>query len=222
MTSLSTLLSTVVAESADGVFDGETRAESRRRDLYDLLATPAEELAESPAVSEYLREAFPPLDAPPVDLLRRVLDGDELDAFLDRWEPGETSVVEGGVYLRPDRADLRHASEFPPIEGVLGVSVADDLDFVDGTAVLTPDAVAAVKRAVADRIADEQRRLRTGIEVRGLPRPVVESVDLDLRATFDADLGVRVVDSLARDGVDPSALGRIAARVRFDREGGAC
>ena len=222
MTSISTLLSTVVAESAEGVLDGETRSESRRRDLYDLLATPAEELAESPAVSEYLREAFPPLDAPPVDLLRRVLDEDELDAYLDRWQPGETSIAEGEMYFRPDRADLRHVAEFPRIEGVLGVSVADELDFVDGTAVLTPAAVDAVKRSVADRIAEEQRRLRTAVEARGLPRPVVESVDLDLPATFDANLGVRVVDSPSREGVDPSALGRVAARVRFDRGAGGC
>jgi hypothetical protein len=126
----------------------------------DLVGETADGLAREPTgadVDDALARLFPPLRAPPVGLLARVLDDERLDAVVPEWRPGETAVRVDGLYLHPELADDPSVAEFPPIERELGVAVLETVDPGDGVGRLTDESVAAVRRAVRDRLAADRR-----------------------------------------------------------------
>lgn len=206
---LSTLVGDLVGETADGVRAASLAAARRRAELADGLArapTDAE-------IDEALAALFPPLRAPPVDLLARMLDDERLDAVVSTWRPGETAVRAGAVYLHPELADGTVA-EFPPIERELGVSVLETVERGDGVARLTKESVAVVRQAVRERLETDRRSVEAAF-ADGVPTPVVESTTVEAKAAFgDGADGIEA--SLPGDGTSHSErLGSVRADLRF-------
>ena len=213
---LSTLIADLVGETAEGVREASVAAARHRASL-------AEGLGAEPTdadVEDALASLFPPLRKPPVDLLGRVLDREELDEYASKWRPGRTSVRVGELYLHPDLAGgddpKARFAEFPPIEHELGVPVLRTVERGEGVARLTERSVALVEEAVRDRL-DRERRTAVAAFADGVPAPVVESATVEVRAAFAAgEDGIEATLPDARDdGIEPAFLGRIAADLRF-------
>lgn len=213
--SLSTLVADLVGETAEGVREAGVAAARRRAALCEELGTKPTEAD----VDDVLATLFPPLREPPVDLLGRVLDREELDEYASKWRPGRTSVRAGELYLHPELAgDAKHrVAEFPPIERELGVSVLRTVEGGDGIARLTERSVALVREAVRDRL-DRERRTAAVAFADGVPTPVVASVTVEARAAFAAgEDGIETTLPDAReDGIEPAFLGTVAADLRFE------
>ncbi|MEF8867381.1 MAG: hypothetical protein V5A85_02570, partial [Haloarculaceae archaeon] len=90
---LTTLVADLVGETAEGVREASIAAARRRRSLHEGLTVGPSEAD----VDDALASLFPPLARPPVDLLARVLDREELDEYVSTWRPGRTSVRAGEV-----------------------------------------------------------------------------------------------------------------------------
>lgn len=204
---LSTLIADLVGETADGVHRAAVVATRRRAALGEVAGEPTDS-----EVTAALAALFPPLERPPVDLLERVLGDAALDEYVSGWRPGETSVRAGEVYLHPDLTDERVA-EFPPIERELGVPVLESTDRGDGVARLTERSVAAVRRAVRERLAAE-RRTAAAAFADGVPTPVVESATVKASVAFGGD-GEALEASLI-DGRDPAVRPELAGRITAD------
>lgn len=208
---LSTLIATLVGDTAEGVREASVAAARRRASL-------AESLDSEPTaadVEEALASLFPPLHDPPADLLSRVLGDRELDEYVSKWRPGRTAVRPGEVYLHPDLVD-RPVAEFPPIERELGVSVVETVERGEGVARLTEKSVALVRRAVRERLETERRNARAAF-ADGVPTPVVESATVEAKAAFGG--GEKHVEATLLDGregiVRPELVGTVTADLRF-------
>ena len=213
---LSTVIASLVGETAEGVREASVAAARRRAVLAEALD--AEPTAGD--VDAALASLFPPLHGPPVDLLARVLDDEALDEYLSTWRPGPTSVRAGGVYLHPDLVDAGagtlRVAEFPPIERELGVSVLDTVERGDGVARLTETSVSLVRRALRDRL-EAERRTAAAAFADGVPTPVVESATVEAKAAFGG--GEERVEATLLDGragaVAPELVGSVTTDLRF-------
>ena len=213
---LSTVIASLVGETAEGVRETSVAAARRRAALAEGLG--AEPTATD--VDAALGALFPPLHGPPVDLLARVLDDGALDEHLSTWRPGPTSVRAGGVYLHPDLGDTGAGTlpvaEFPPIERELGVSVLDTVQRGDGVARLTEKSVALVRRALRDRL-EAERRTAAAAFADGVPTPVVESATVEAKAAFGG--GEERIEATLLDGrrgaVPPELVGSVTTDLRF-------
>jgi len=213
---LTTLIADLVGETAEGVREASIAATRRRTSLHDgLTAGPSEA-----DVDDALASLFPPLARPPVDLLARVLDREELDEYVSTWRPGRTSVRAGEVYLHPDLADAgetkRRVAEFPPIERELGVSVLRTVERGEGVGRLTEASVALVRKTLRGRI-EAERRTAAAAFADGVPTPVVETATVEVKAAFGgAEERIEATLLDGREGtVDPGTVGTVTADLRF-------
>lgn len=219
MPDLSDVVSQFVRDSATGVLDAEVEAAAEREAFRDRLEASPEALVGPGEVDRFLRERFPPLPEPPRDLLRRTEAAREPDEVIEEWEPGETAVRPGGLYVHPERFPVEGVEESPPIERELGVSVPEEeLDVRRGVALLTEEAVERVREAVAERIGERRRRAHARVADAGLPRPEVTSLDVEVKLAFGEDLEAAVVDARDLAGVEPEALGTLSVSLDFEGE----
>jgi hypothetical protein len=213
---LTTLITDLVGETADGVREASVAAARRRASLQDGLNVEPSGIE----VEEALASLFPPLARPPVDLLARVLDREELDEYVSAWRPGRTSVRPGEVYLHPDLADVEETkhrvAEFPPVERELGVSILRTVERGEGVGRLTEASIALVERTVRDRL-DAERRVAAAAFADGVPTPVVETATVEVKVAFGG--GEEHIEAILLDGregtVDPGVIGTLTTDLRF-------
>lgn len=202
---LSSLLQRTLQDAAEGVTEAERRVTAQHVDLRDKLQRPPEELVSSAELDQMLRERFP---VPTLAASARdVATGS-----------GGTAVAPGEPYVRPDLVEYEHVSEYPPIEAELGLRLdADVLEFEDDVPQFTEEAVDRVREEIARPIGKRRKRVLTEFSERGLPRPVVESMETDVKVRIDDGLNVTPVDALGT-GIVPEAVGKIHAQLHFESE----
>ncbi|WP_255151678.1 hypothetical protein [Halorarius halobius] len=219
MPTLGSVLARVIEGGVEGVVDAETAAAADRLAVERRLAEPPAAFVDAGEVDAVLAERFPPFDRPPEKLLARVFDDETLDRYLSGWEPGDTAVREGALYVHPERFPLGELPETPPVERTLGVRLDEtDLTFLGSLPTLSADAVATVREAVADRLGGERKAARRAVAEAGYPRPVVDSLEVETGLTFAPDLGVRLVDARTVGPVERAAMGRVRAKLHFEGE----
>jgi hypothetical protein len=217
MPRLSNVLSTLVQEGSAGALAGERRTAAEMEALADRLEEPPEAFAGGDEVAAYLRHHFPPLDEPPEDLVQEALADRVLETYLDTWQPGETAVRPNEVYLHPDYVPADRAARFGKLDDLLGVSIPEDeLDARNGLPFLTEAAVERVERAVARKIGGRRRDALHRVAEDGVPKPVVEDIDLDVKLAFDEQLGASVVNSASPpSNLATEAVGSLSTSMHF-------
>lgn len=219
MQRLSTLVSTVLNDATAGVTDAERRATDARREIRSKLQQPPSDLVESSEVDRALERVAPTLEEPPEELLRSALTEWQADRYLDSWRAGRTAVRRGEMYLHPQFVDARHATRFDALERAFDVRVDEDtLAFRGGLPFLTEAATQEIRDAVARSIGKKRKETLAALGEYGIPRPVVEHMDVDVRLAFDDSLGVRPVDATGAGEVLPEAVGGISSRIHFESE----
>ncbi len=196
MYTLSEVISKLVEDSASGVQAAEAEVEKRKVELAELLKKPPEELVEEEEVDDFLRNIFP-----------------------DPRNPKETAIRPGVPYFSPTIERYRRFEEFPPIERVLGIRLTEkDLTRENDRMLLTKRAVKKVRDAVKQMVGRKRKLTLKRLMEQGIPRPVVETVDLEVKLAFDENLRVRVPNLYEADvKMLPEAIGKMAVHLRFEK-----
>ena len=217
MNRLSTVLSRMVKESAEGALAGERQSAVDRETLAARLEEPPEAFASAREIGGFLQHHFPPLDRPQEDLLADALPGDVLDEYLSSWKPGETAIRPNEVYLHPDYVSPERAGSVTRLDDLLGVTLGDDdLDVRNGLAFIAPSGVERVRRAVARRIGGRRRDALERVAEDGVPQPVVENLDMNVKLSLDEQLNAAVVNSEAPPAdLATEAVGELSTRMHF-------
>lgn len=219
MQPLSTLVSSVLTDTTRGVTDAERRATDARLEVRAALERPGEALVEEADVDRAIQETAPGLEGPPETLLRERLPEETVRRYLESWDRGPTAVRPGEVYLHPRFVGDDYASRFEALEDAFEVEVgAADLAFRGGVPFLTRDAIDSIREVVATRIGERRKETLAALGKYGLPRPVVEHMDVDVRLAFDEGLRARAVDATGPGDVRPAAIGGVSARIHFESE----
>lgn len=219
MQRLSTLVSSVLNDATAGVTDAERRATDARREIRSKLEQPPTELVEPGEVERALERVAPTLEEPPEELLRSALTEWQADRYLESWTTGRTAVRRGELYLHPRFVGAEHATRFDELERAFDVCVEeDDLAFRGGLPFLTATATTAIREAVARSIGNRRKETLQALGEYGIPRPVVEHMDVDVKLAFDESLGVRSIDAAGPGEVLPEAVGGISSRIHFESE----
>lgn len=215
MPSLSTLLASLVQEGAAGAVDGERRARQERAALEERLSDPPSSFVQEQEVDAVLREQFPPLEEPPVDLLRKNLHPVVLDRYLETWERGTSAVRPYEVVMHPSVVKEWRAPQFEGLEELLDRDLTElPLERRGNVAFLTPEAVEEIRTAVATDIGSRRRSAMKRLADDEIPQPVVEDVELDVKLSLDESLDAVAVDAI--DGVaDSEAVGSLSTRMHF-------
>lgn len=215
MPSLSTLLASLVQEGAAGAVDGERRARQERAALEERLSDPPSSFVQEQEVDAVLREQFPPLEEPPVDLLRKNLHPVVLDRYLETWERGTSAVRPYEVVMHPSVVKEWRAPQFEGLEELLDRDLTElPLERRGNVAFLTPEAVEEIRTAVATDIGSRRRSALKRLADDEIPQPVVEDVELDVKLSLDESLDAVAVDAI--DGVaDSEAVGSLSTRMHF-------
>ena len=216
MPSLSTVVSSLVRDAAAGATAGERVAALDRSDLEDRLSDPPESFVEESEVDAFLRERFPPPEEPPIDHLAKALHPAVRDRDLESWQPGETAIRPYEVFLHPADVGEDGQRRFEGLERLPGLDPADlplerrgDLPF------LTPEAVGRIRDAAANAIGTRRRDAIRAVAESGIPEPVVEDVEMDVKLAIDEDLDARAIDARAATGVESQAVCSLSARMHF-------
>lgn len=215
MPSLSTLLASLVQEGAAGAVDGERRARQERAALEERLSDPPSSFVQEQEVDAVLREQFPPLEEPPVDLLRKNLHPVVLDRYLETWERGTSAVRPYEVVMHPSVVKEWRAPQFEGLEELLDRDLTElPLERRGNVAFLTSEAVEEIRTAVATDIGSRRRSAMKRLADDEIPQPVVEDVELDVKLSLDESLDAVAVDAI--DGVaDSEAVGSLSTRMHF-------
>lgn len=197
---LSSILHRTVADAASGVVDAERQATEQRVALREHLEKPPEELVTPAEIDDLLAERFP------------------TPTLSSRGGSDGTGVVPGEPYLRPDLVEFDHVGEYPPIEAELGLRLESDvLEMEHGVPHFTEEAVQRVRDELARPIGQHRKRVLERLSEQGLPRPVVESMETDVKVRFDDGLNVTPIDAL-NASVVPEAVGKVHAQLHFESE----
>lgn len=217
MKQLRSVLSGMVQQGAAGALAGERQSAVDREALAARLEEPPEAFASEQEILGFLRHHFPPPEEPPEDLLADALPGDVLDRYLSTWERGETAIRPNEVYLHPDYVSPERAGSVARLDDVLGVTLGDDdLDVRNGLAFVAPSGVERVRRAVARRIGGRRRDALERVAEDGVPQPVVENLDMNVKLSLDENLNASVVNSEAPPAdLATEAVGEMSARMHF-------
>lgn len=217
MKQLRSVLSGMVQQGAAGALAGERQSAVDREALAARLEEPPEAFAGEQEILGFLRHHFPPPEEPPEDLLADALPGDVLDRYLSTWERGETAIRPNEVYLHPDYVSPERAGSVARLDDVLGVTLGDDdLDVRNGLAFVAPSGVERVRRAVARRIGGRRRDALERVAEDGVPQPVVENLDMNVKLSLDENLNASVVNSETPPAdLATEAVGEMSARMHF-------
>lgn len=202
-------------EGAAGAVDGERRARQERAALEERLSDPPSSFVQEQEVDAVLREQFPPLEEPPVDLLRKNLHPVVLDRYLETWERGTSAVRPYEVVMHPSVVKEWRAPQFEGLEELLDRDLTElPLERRGNVAFLTPEAVEEIRTAVATDIGSRRRSAMKRLADDEIPQPVVEDVELDVKLSLDESLDAVAVDAI--DGVaDSEAVGSLSTRMHF-------
>lgn len=217
MKQLRSVLSGMVQQGAAGALAGERQSAVDREALAARLEEPPEAFASEQEILGFLRHHFPPPEEPPEDLLADALPGDVLDRYLSTWERGETAIRPNEVYLHPDYVSPERAGSVARLDDVLGVTLGDDdLDVRNGLAFVAPSGVERVRRAVARRIGGRRRDALQRVAEDGVPQPVVENLDMNVKLSLDENLNASVVNSETPPAdLATETVGEMSARMHF-------
>lgn len=219
MPDLSSILSQFIREGTTGVIDAERDAAADRLAFKRRLDDPPSAFITPGDVDGFLRDRFPPFEHLPEDLLAQVLNEETLDVLRDEWEPGETAIRPGALYIHPERFPLGDLGETPPVERVLGVRIdSANLEIVDGVALVTAAAVEQVRETVERYLGERRKRVYKEIATEGYPRPVVDDLSIEAALTFTPALTARTVDARAAGSLVPEAVGRITTDLHFESD----
>jgi len=217
MQALSSLVSSVIGDATTGVTDAERRATDARREVREALEKPPGALVDPGEVDRELRRVAPTLEAPPEQLLRARLPDEQADRYVEAWRPGHTAVRRGEVYLHPRFVGEEAATRFDALEAEFDVAVDPaELAFRGGLPFLTDAATRRIREGVARTVGCRRQETLAALADYGLPRPVVERMDVDVPLAFDGSLRAGPVDALGDGDVVPEAVGRVDARVQFE------
>ncbi|AWB27553.1 hypothetical protein [Halococcoides cellulosivorans] len=216
---LSTVLSRLVEDGAAGALAGERRTAASLADLEARLDDPPAAFADEREVRAVLAERCPPLDEPPRDLLGDALSGDALDRYLETWQPGHSAIRPNEVFLHPEFVPPDRARSYDAL-AELGVDLLADreatLEVRNGLAFLTEAAVERVREAIATEIGQPRKDALQRVASGGVPEPVVEDIDLDVKVAFDDQLDASVIDAAAPPaGLNGDAVGELSTSMHF-------
>jgi hypothetical protein len=219
MGGLSTVLSKLVEDGAAGALAGERRTAASLSELEDRLADPPETFVEDAEVQAVLARRFPPIESQPTDLVSEALSGAVRERYLETWDRGHSAIRPNEVFLHPKFAPADQARPYDALDE-LGVDLLADreetLAVRNGLAFLTETAVERVQAAVARQIGEPRKRALQDVAADGVPEPVVEDIDLDVKVAFDEQLGASVVDAAAPPaGLDSEAVGSLQTSMHF-------
>ena len=216
MQELSSLVSAVVGDTAVGVTDGERQAAAGRAEIQESLDAAPEELVSEADVDRALRRVAPPLEAPPTGLLYEALPPMSVERYLESWTPGDSAVRRGEVYLHPRFVEDADATPYEAVESAFDVTVdSQDLAVRGGVPFLTDTATARIRSAVATSLGRDRQAALSALAESGVPRPVVEDLDVDVKVAYGEGLRVRPVDP-AGDDLVPEAVGSVGAKIHFN------
>lgn len=219
MPDLSSILSQFIREGTTGVINAERDAAADRLAFKRRLREPPSAFITPNDVDGFLRDKFPPFEQLPEDLLAQVLDEETLNVLRNEWEPGETAIRPGALYIHPERFPLGDLGETPPVERVLGVTLdSADLEILGDVALMTVDAVEVVREAVERRLGERRKRVLEEFATEGYPRPVVDELHVEAALSFTPALTARTVDARMAGTLVPEALGRVATDLHFEND----
>lgn len=197
---LSSILQETVVDAAAGVVDAERRATEQRVVLRDQLESPPEQLVAPEEADRLLAERFP------------------LPTLSSERESGATAVAPGEPYLRPDLVEFERVDEYPPVEDELGLRLEPEvLQTKDGVPRFTEEAVQRVRDELSRPVGERRKRVLDRLFQQGVPRPVVENMETDVKVRFDDGLNATPIDAL-NGSVVPEAVGKIHAQLHFESE----
>lgn len=216
---LSAVLSQLVEDGAAGALAGERRTAANLDDLESRLDDPPETFADEREVQALLARLFPPVEETPADLVNEALSGNTLETYLDTWQPGDSAIRPNEVFLHPEFVPEERARSY---EGLADLDVdllaerEATLDVRNGFAFLTETAVDRVRTAVATRIGEPRKAALQRVAADGVPEPVVEDMEMEVKMAFDENLDASVVDAAAPPaGLNGDALGKLTTSMHF-------
>ena len=163
-----------------------------------------------------LPTSAPPLEAPPTGLLYEALPPMSVERYLESWTPGDSAVRRGEVYLHPRFVEDADATPYEAVESAFDVTVdSQDLAVRGGVPFLTDTATARIRSAVATSLGRDRQAALSALAESGVPRPVVEDLDVDVKVAYGEGLRVRPVDP-AGDDLVPEAVGSVGAKIHFN------
>lgn len=215
MASISSLLASLVREGTDGAVAGERDAALDRDALEDRLSDPPETFVDDHELQALLESEFPPFETPPVEDLFASLDPPVFNRYIRTWEPGRTALRPYEVFRTPsaDQDDLR--SRFERLESLLERDPRElPLERRGAVEFLTPAAVDEITAAIAEEVGSRRRDALRRVAESGIPEPVVEDIELDVKLAIDETLDATTVDPHSSK-IDSDAIASLSTRLHF-------